>query len=102
MESLEMGYDRSEIKTMTNNTSDTIFDGYVNTRRIKKLVSNRRAQRRQIIDEENSRIEELRENIESGIWSLEKLDELEAALKEKKAQLKNNEELKIKDSDVEI
>ena len=27
MESLEFGYDRSEIKVMTNNVSDSIFDG---------------------------------------------------------------------------
>ena len=87
---------------MTNNTSDTIFDGYVNTRRIKKLVSERRATRKRIIDEENSRMDELRENLESGVWDEEKLDELISAAEEKKAQLKSNEELKITDSEIEI
>jgi integrase len=102
MESLDMGYDRSEIKAMTNNVSDTIFDGYVNTRRIKKLVSNRRATRKQIIDEQNKRLDELKEEVESGIWDEEKLDELIAAAEKKKAAIKRNEELKNIDIDVEI
>jgi integrase len=106
MESLEFGYDRSEIKAMTNNTSDTIFDGYVNTRRIKKLVSERRATRQRVIDEENERqneVEKVKKMLESldGVWDSE-LDELEIVIKEKKAALKRNEDLKVTDEDVEI
>jgi len=55
-----------------------------------------------VIDEENSRMDELRENLESGVWDEEKLDELISAAEDKKAQLKSNEELKIKDSDIEF
>ena len=55
-----------------------------------------------VIDEENSRMDELRENLESGVWDEKKLDELISAAEDKKAQLKNNEELKIKDSDIEF
>lgn len=102
MESLEFGYDRSEIKAMTNNTSDSIFDGYVNTRRINKLVSERRATRQRIIHEENQRMDDLRENLESGLWDMDKLDALEIVIKEKKARMTQDKELAITDKDVEI
>jgi integrase len=84
MESLDFGYDRAEIKAMTNNTSDLIFDGYVNNRRIKKLVSERRETRQAIIDESKQEVERLKQNVESGVWNLEKLDEMEKLFRRKR------------------
>ena len=105
MESLDFGYDRSEIKAMTSNVSDTIFDGYVNTSRIKRLVSERRVTRQKIIDEENKREQEVKDikgELESGIWDLDTLDELEIVVMKKKAELKETEGLQITDKDVEL
>jgi integrase len=103
MESLDFGYDRAEIKAMTNNTSDIIFDGYVGTRRIKKLVSNRRATRQAIIDESKKEVERLKQNVESGVWSLDKLDEMEKIIKEKKARILEKEGMeKFADNVVDV
>ena len=102
MESLDFGYDRSEIKAMTHNKSDLIFDGYVNTSRIKKLVSVRRATRWEIRAEEDKRQDGLRERLESGVWDMDKLEQMEMVIKKKKRELKESKDLNIKDSDVEI
>ena len=102
MESLDLGYDRSEIKAMTHNRSDTIFDGYVNTSRIKRLVTERRDKRQNIIDEENKRQAGLKERFDNEVWTLDKLEEMEFEIKQKKQELKESEGLKIMDSDIEI
>jgi len=102
IESLEIGDDRAEIKQATGNVSDTIFDGYVSNRRAARNAQERRAKRQALIDQEKANEQKVRDlavDIESGIWDMDTLDELEIVVKKKKAALEN---MNITDEDVDI
>ena len=74
----------------------------MNTSRIKRLVTERRDKRQNIIEEENKRRVELSERFDNELWTLDKLEEMEFEIKQKKQELKETEGLKVTDSDVDI